>query len=261
MYFDGLWRAFSKMEEVVAVALGGSRAGGNSDPQSDYDLYIYCSRVPAESTRRQVLEKFCSRTEISNQFWELEDDCTLKDGTDIDILYRNLEQFTDEVASVAERYNARNGYTTCLWHNLLNSRILYDRDGKFAALQKRFTIPYPEELKRNIISRNMRLLTGNLPSYDGQIKKALRRGDNVSVNHRTAAFLESYFDIIFAVNGLTHPGEKRMAAYAKAHAGILPAGFEENLDTLLRSLYSDPDKAAETLEKMTAEIKRICTQD
>lgn len=107
----------------------------------------------------------------------------------------------------------------------------------------------------------MRLLTGNLPSYDGQIKKALRRGDNVSVNHRTAAFLESYFDIIFAVNGLTHPGEKRMAAYAKAHAGILPAGFEENLDTLLRSLYSDPDKAAETLEKMTAEIKRICTQD
>ena len=78
-----------------------------------------------------------------------------------------------------------------MWHNLLNSKILYDKDGRFASIQKRFSITYPIELKQNIINQNMRLLTGNLPSYDLQIKKALSRGDYISVNHRTAAFLES----------------------------------------------------------------------
>lgn len=61
---------------------------------------------------------------------------------------------------------------------------------------------------------------GNLPSYDAEIKKAIARNDMVSVKHRTAAFLESYFDIIFALNKLTHPGEKRMVQYAKEKAAL-----------------------------------------
>lgn len=55
----------------------------------------------------------------------------------------------------------------------------------------------------------MDLLTGSLPSYDKQIEKILVRKDIVSINYRVAAFLESYLDIIFAINRLTHPGEKR----------------------------------------------------
>ena len=48
MYFEQLWKAFSQMEEVEAIALGGSRAGQNFDEKSDYDLYIYCTKVPEE---------------------------------------------------------------------------------------------------------------------------------------------------------------------------------------------------------------------
>ncbi|MCD0050376.1 DUF4037 domain-containing protein, partial [Streptococcus agalactiae] len=43
------------------------------------------------------------------------------------------------------------------------------------------------------------------------------------------AFLDSYFDIIFALNKLTHPGEKRMISYAKKNATLLPKHFEENI--------------------------------
>lgn len=257
MYFNLLWNEFATLPEVEAIALGGSRAGADYDEKSDYDLCIYCTSIPYESIQKRILAKCCQYMEIGNSFWELEDDCTLKDGTDIDILYRNIGDFSQTIRSVVEEHTAYNGYTTCMWHNLLHSRIFYDKSGKLESLQNKYQIPYPDKLKNNIICKNFRLLTGNLPSYDTQIKKALVRKDMVSVNHRTAAFLESYFDIIFAMNKLTHPGEKRMVQYAKEQAEILPADFEENLDKLFQSMFVDSEKAVQTLGKMTIELEKV----
>lgn len=257
MYFKLLWNEFAALPEVEAIALGGSRAGADYDEKSDYDLYIYCSSIPYESMRKRILEKCCQYMEIGNSFWELEDDCTLKDGIDIDILYRNIGDFSRTIRSVVEEYTAYNGYTTCMWHNLLHSRILYDKNGELESLQNKYQIPYPDELRDNIISKNLRLLTGNLPSYDVQIKKAFARKDMVSVNHRAAAFLESYFDIIFALNRLTHPGEKRMVQYAKEQAEILPVDFEENLNILFQNLFMDSEKAVQTLGEMIAELEKV----
>ena len=257
MYFKLLWNEFAALPEVEAIALGGSRAGENYDEKSDYDLYIYCTGIPGEEVRKSILEECCRYMEIGNSFWELEDDCTLKDGVDIDILYRNIEDFSQMIHSVVDEHIAYNGYTTCMWHNLLHSRILFDKTGKLTNLQSRYQIPYPDDLRDNIVSKNMRLLTGNLPSYDSQIKKAAARKDLVSVNHRTAAFLESYFDIIFAWNKLTHPGEKRMVQYAKDHAEILPADFEENLDYLFQNLFTDFDAVMKTLAAMASALEDI----
>lgn len=257
MFFESLWHEFALIPEVEAIALGGSRAGTHYDEKSDYDLYIYCTRTPEESIRKQILEKYCRYMEIGNAFWELEDDCTLKDGVDIDILYRNLEGFSQEIHSVVEEHMAHNGYTTCMWHNLLHSRILYDKSGKLAMLQSQYNIPYPDELKDSIIRQNLRLLRGNLPSYNLQIKKAAARNDWVSVNHRTAAFLESYFDIIFALNKLTHPGEKRMVQYAKEQAEVLPAHFEENLNCLFRNLFTDSDRLLQTIEAIISDLEDV----
>lgn len=193
--------------------------------------------------------------EVGNSFWELEDDCTLKNGIDIDILYRNLDDFAQTIHSVIDEHIAYNGYTTCMWHNLLNCKILFDKHGKLETLQSKYRIEYPNELRDNIVGKNMRLLTGNLPSYDAQIKKAFARNDMVSVNHRTAAFLESYFDIIFALNKLTHPGEKRMVRYATEKATILPADFESNLNKLFENLFADSAKVAQTLQDMVAALQ------
>ncbi len=257
MYFNLLWNEFAALPEVEAIALGGSRAGADYDDKSDYDLYIYCTSIPYEGIRRRILEKCCQYMEVGNSFWELEDDCTLKDGADIDILYRNIEDFSQIIRSVVEEHTAYNGYTTCMWHNLLNSRILYDKQGKLGDLQRKYRIPYPDELRDNIIRKNLRLLSGNLPSYDSQIKKAFARKDMVSVNHRTAAFLESYFDIIFALNKLTHPGEKRMVQYAKEKAQILPADFEDNLKKLFQDLFTDSDKVVQTLGEMITALRNV----
>lgn len=257
MYFKLLWNELSELSQVEAIALGGSRAGDDYDEKSDYDLYVYCSGIPDERIRKDILEKYCQYTEIGNSFWELEDDCTLKDGVDIDILYRNIKDFSEMLRLVVEEHIAYNGYTTCMWHNLLHSRILYDKNGRLSALKKRYQVPYPDGLRDSIVSKNMRLLTGNLPSYDSQIKKAVIRKDLVSVNHRTAAFLESYFDVIFALNKLTHPGEKRMISYAKEYAKLLPSDFEENLNKLFENLFTDSDEALRTLNKIIGALEEL----
>ena len=138
-----------------------------------------------------------------------------------------------------------------------NSRVLYDPHKEFHNLQERFEVPFPKELKENIISKNFCLLTGNLPSYDKQIIKAFDRGDFVSVNHRIAAFIESYFDIIFAVNELTHPGEKRMISYAKEHAKILPNDFEVNVNELLNSIGSNIVEIENNLKNIIKKLEDI----
>lgn len=232
-----LFTELGSLPQVEAIALGGSRATGRNDEKSDYDVYVYTSGPIDEDDRRRILEKYCRYMEIGNSFWELEDDVTLHDGIDMDIIYRNLRDFENAVRSVVIDCVAHNGYTTCMWHNLITSRILLDKNGSLRALQERYRIPYPEKLKRNILSNNLKLLSGMLPSFDTQIKKAEQRGDLVSVNHRVTEFLASYFDILFALNEMPHPGEKRMQRICSTECTLLPARFDENLNRLFAEMF------------------------
>ena len=252
-----LFDELSRLPQIEAIALGGSRSGVNFDEKSDYDVYLYCTApVPLEN-RQEILSKYCSYMEINNKFWETEDNCTLNNGIDIDVLYRNLDDFTADVASVVEQHQARNGYTTCMWHNLRTCKIIYDENGRLATAKKRFDIPYPAQLKENIIQRNLKLVRGTLPAYDGQIRKAASRRDMVSICHRTAAFMESYFDILWALNEKTHPGEKRLMQLCRQQCHILPDRFEENLETLYSHLFTQPAKIADDLQAIIDELTKI----
>ncbi len=254
---EKLFEELERLSEVEAIALGGSRAGDNYDEKSDYDVYLYTTSPIDENTRRDILSKYCDYMELSNHFWEFEDNCTLKDGIDIDILYRNLDDFTNDVASVVESFGARTGYTTCMWHNLITCKIICDKSGRLAETKQRFSVDYPQKLRENIIDKNMKLLSSYLPSYDGQIKKAVKRADLVSINHRTSAFMESYFDVIFALNRVTHPGEKRLVSLCKKYCSILPNDFEENIETLFSHLFTDSEKVDDDIARIVNELKKI----
>ena len=254
---EKLFEKLSSLKQVEAIALGGSRAGENFDEKSDYDVYLYITSMIDEDVRREILTQFCDYMELGNHFWEFEDNCTLKNGVDIDILYRNLDDFENDVASVVEECNARTGYTTCMWHNLLTCKIVYDDKGRLKKAKDRFTVAYPEKLGQNIIDKNMKLLSSMLPSYDGQIKKAVERRYLVSINHRTSAFFESYFDVIFALNKLTHPGEKRLVELCKKHCALLPLNFEENINKLFSDLFCDFGNVEIDVKNIVEELRKI----
>ena len=232
-----LFEELGSLSQVEAIALGGSRATGRNDEKSDYDVYVYITDSIDENQRRNILGKYCKYMEIGNSFWELEDDVTLRDGIDMDIIYRDMKGFENMVSSVVMDCIPWNGYTTCMWHNLITSKIVLDKNCALSVLQEKYRIPYPKKLKENIISNNLKLLSGMLPSFDMQIKKAENRGDLVSINHRVTEFLASYFDIIFALNEMTHPGEKRMQSICSEECDILPNNFDTNLNRLFDGMF------------------------
>lgn len=256
-----LFKKMSEQNEIDAIALGGSRAGLNYDENSDYDVYIYCTKILDENKRRKILSEYCSYMEIGNHFWELEDNCILKSGIDIDLIYRNLDEHTKELINVVEKFIPYNGYTTCMWHNMNNSKIIYDRNGNLANVQTRFKKKYPLELKTNIIENNIKLLHNSIPSYNHQISKAVYREDKVNIGNRITAFMDSYFDIIFALNELTHPGEKRLVKICKEQCKILPKNFETNIDKVFKDLSINTNNINNDIIEIIEELEKVISKE
>ena len=61
--FASVIHEFSLLDEIEAIALGGSRSGTHFDESSDYDIYLYCKKPIPEEKRREILEKYCARLE------------------------------------------------------------------------------------------------------------------------------------------------------------------------------------------------------
>lgn len=260
MVVDNLLKELNQLTGVEAIAIGGSRASGYADKASDYDVYVYYSTPISPEERLPILKKYCKQIECNNTFWETEDNCVMNDDIPIDIIYRNFKSFEEGLEAVVFNHCAYNGYTTCLWHNVLHSVPFSDKTGSFKKMQDKFNIEYPQELRSNIISKNIALLYGFLPSYYDQINKAINREDRVSINHRTTEFLASYFDIIFALNYMAHPGEKRLISICKKECKILPEKFEENLNMLFDNMFKNAEVFLETLKDIIDKLEIIIVE-
>jgi predicted nucleotidyltransferase len=211
LYLERVVQRFAELPQVAAVVLAGSRGGGTSDPESDFDIYVYASaEVPVEF-RRALLG---NGAEIDNRFWEPGDELSdLAAGLKLDIMYRSPQWMEDQLNRVLVRHEASIGYTTCFWFNILHSEPLFDRDRWFQQLRDRVDVAYPDELRRAVIAKNWPILRRNQSSYRRQIELALQRGDEVSVQHRVTALLASFFDVWFALERQPHPGEKRLLSH------------------------------------------------
>ena len=255
--FDNFINDFCKIESIQAIALGGSISTGRADDKSDYDFYVYYDKELDSESRSKILSKYCKYFELGNTFFELEDSGKFNWDIEFDIIYRNIYSFTDKIMDVVENFNSYNGFTTCFWHNLLHSKIIYDKDSIFEKLQKRFSVTYPQKLKENIIKRNMSLLSDSTISYYKDIIKSIYRNDLVNTNNRISVFLASYFDIIFAVNELPNPGEKRLMEICLANCNLLPKDFKQNIDKLIINM-DNFIIIEKVLNSMIYELKKCC---
>ncbi len=227
--------AYAGLPSVEAVTLAGSQTTGHSGPDSDLDLYVYSRDPVAVADRARIAYARAPQPEVDNRFWEAGDEWVEPDsGLGVDVMFREVAWIEEQLARVLERHEASTGCSTCLWHNVLSAQILYDREGWFGRLQAWAGRPYPEELRQAILAKNHPILRSTQSSYLHQIERAVARGDLVSVNHRVAALLAGYFDILFAHNRLPHPGEKRLLAHAAA-CPQTPQDMARQVTALLRA--------------------------
>lgn len=232
-----LARRFQEFPAVFAVTLGGSQASTAGDSLSDIDLYIYTSgTIPLQGRRALVQEMGATRADLNLQFWDLGDEwIDAETGIEVDIIYWDTAWIAEQLDRVWRRRQASLGYSTCLWHTVRYARPLFDRQGWFGSLQRQSEQPYPEALRQAIIAKNHAVLRRVIPGYAHQIEKASRRGDQVSLNHRVAALLASYFDVVFALNRVLHPGEKRLIAWAQSLCERLPVGMAPQIEAVLQA--------------------------
>lgn len=226
---------FIEIPEVKAIAIGGSSTAKTSDNTSDIDIYIFSLNGVPLQKREEIIKKVSSKYEIGAEYFGSGDEFLYdKENIVMDMMYWDMNWFENIVENVWIKHYPSNGYTTCFLYTLNNFKIIYDPNNWLTNLQRKIKTEYPKELQNNIIERNMKLMKNKpFASYYEQIEKGLKRNDINSVNHRISAFLASYFDVIFAINKLLHPGEKRLVKYAKANCKFLPENFEENITKLL----------------------------
>ncbi len=206
---------FSELAEVEAIALGGSCGTGRADANSDVDLLIFCRGVIPVEARARLIEPRASRVELDNLFWGDTEDYWLEreSGAKIEAVYVG-EWVVATLTDMFANNRARLGYSTTVWHSVKTAKVLYERDGWFASLRKLVAVPYPDALAKAVIRKNFVVLRGSLANLPAQLAAAVARNDVVGTHHFVGVILDSYFDILFALNRTPHPGTKRMLPYA-----------------------------------------------
>lgn len=248
--------AFAALPEVEAVALAGSSVGDYGDEYSDYDFYVYSRREVDPRKRREIAQRYATAFNIDNHFYETDDEWLLAEsGRQVEFIYRSCDWIEEAVERVWARGGASVGYSTCFIYNVRNSVVHHDPNSWFRRLRAATASPYPRTLRTNIIAKNVPMLYGRLNgSFHEQIINAIARNDDICLNHRIAAFLASYFDVIFAVNEVLYPGEKRLLRYALDTCRRLPASLEGETRALIRC--PNTEKTGH-LERLVKELKAL----
>ncbi|WP_195987381.1 nucleotidyltransferase domain-containing protein [Clostridium sp. D53t1_180928_C8] len=253
---------FKRLDEVVAITLAGSCASGRKDNYSDIDIDIITKKdIPIEK-RELIAKKFSDLMEINNNFWGTSDEFVLRNSSiQVDIAYFEFNWLKNQLENVVGRCNPSIGYTTCFWNNVINSLIVFDRYNEFKDLQEKYTVDYPEKLKQNIVNKNYPILKKNFSSYYNQIEKAINRKDLVNLNNRIAAFFDSYFDIIFAVNETPHPGEKRLLSIVNASCKKIPNNLLSSIDSLINNIPACNESILEDINNLVKELDIILKEE
>lgn len=253
---------YKRFDEVLAITLTGSEASGKNDFFYDIDVDVILKDEIDINSRREILKKFSDTIETNSGKYGEKDIFILRNSTtQIDVSYYTLDTLKENLFNVVDKCKASVGYTTCLWKVVSGAFIAYDKENTFKNLQKRYRVAYPEKLKLNIIDKNYYILRDSIASYYNQIDKAINRGDLISVSHKICKFLDSYFDVVFAVNEMPHPGDKRLISIINSKCKKIPRLLSEGINTLIENSCTCDRSILRNMDEIVDDLKEFLIEE
>jgi len=128
----------------------------------------------------------------------------------------------------------------------------YDRKSDYDLYVYCTEIP-PAEARREILGRVCGHMELGNDFWELEDDCVLLNGIPIDILYRN---LDS-----FALNRMTHPGEKRMASTLKARAKILPKDFGENLDEAFACMFANPERFLEVLDAMVGNLQELVEKE
>lgn len=142
-----LIRSVSEISEVLSIG----KSGGNELPvhgESDIDIYVFCSVIPAIKARQSAVQKvggavsYANYSENGGRFWGTVDFITLEE-TEICLMYFTTSFMDDDIESVLNgtRLDKEAGmfYPAGRCATMLTMHVLYDKTGYIAHMKARLS--------------------------------------------------------------------------------------------------------------------------
>jgi hypothetical protein len=232
-----------------AMSLGGSAGAGLDDAQSDLDIHVYWRPPLATPEQRAAQLAGCAdpgSIELEVRFWGLEDHLRVG-GRDVELIYVHLEDLRAEVDRAYAEGLGAEGFATAQLYYVANGRPFYDPKAELAALRARLAT-YPEPTRRRLLESHPALLR----AYLRHLRVAQSRGDLLFAQHRRYTIQMVFFNALFALNRLYHPGEKRLLIHAQRCA-VQPPDLAARWNHIAR-LPADDGALADVLDELVDDL-------
>lgn len=222
---------------VVAVSLGGSSTSGLADEASDLDLHVYWTEPMASVDERSerlaaIADPGSVRTGLTS--WGLEDHLSVS-GRLVELIYRRWDDVLGEVERAYDPGLLGQGFTTAVLYSIARGHPLHDLTGELIAAKVRLNREFPEATRVALLRRESPLLGFNLKL----LRQAQDRGDLLFAQHLRYKLQMLFFDLLFALNQMYHPGEKRLLEHS-CSCPIRPVECEERWGRVARVPSDDP---------------------
>lgn len=249
---------------ILGIVLGGSRASGTANGNSDIDIGIYYDKDVDYNQLNLIAKKLddnnrenliCHEGEWGE--WGNFGGWLQIDGYQVDLIFRDIKR-VENVIRKTDRGEIKlyyhmghpHSYIDLMYRGeLAESKILYSREKYFENLKEQAQI-YNENLQKEII----RYFSFDIEFSTMLIEKLRNKKDTYYLMGNIFRIFSSMNQIIFALNKKWCLNEKK-AVLRIENFLIKPQDYSKKIDKIVKNLVDNPVIVLEDIKKLYDEIK------
>ncbi len=228
-------------------------ASGLADEVSDIDIHVYWTDPLAPANERSeqlaaIADTGTVRAGLTS--WGLEDHFSVG-GRPFELIYRRWDDIVGEVDRAYDVGLPSQGFTTAILYAIAHGLPLHDPSGELGSAKDRLSREFPEATRTALLRREPPLLRFNLKL----LQQAQGRSDLLFAQQVRYKLQMLFFDVLFALNRMYHPGEKRLLEHVR-RCPIRPADCGVRWEAVAR-LPSDDPALLDELGSLVGELCRL----